>query len=479
MRFIGLGANDTLNGNGGNDILNGLGGNDTLNGGIGNDTLNGGDGNDTLNGGDGADFLTGGNGRDTSPAGAAPTPSRSPTLAAAGNGAGTGNTNRDVITDFVQGVDKINLPFDASSAAGTQAFTFIGTAAFTGLGQLRYIQTGGNTIIEGNTTGTHAADFQIQLNGLYTLTVNDFGTVGMVVNSGASDESLAGSAANDLFTWTVGSGRDVVDGLDGVDTFRAVGNADAENFVIYTRAAALSAGIADLNPNSEIIITRQVGTGAAAVVAELDNIEEIAVTGGAGANTFRAVGDFSTTSLLLNTITIDGEAGDDTVDISALQSAHRIVFRSNGGNDTIVGDLRPQDVIEVPEGADPAAYTRTVNTSNGTTTFSNGIHSITVTGTTLQTLVPVLVPDGGLGRSGLRRPATRRGGLGRPARPGAERPGPRLLGRRQQRGEPQLGHCRTQLHPADRCSLHRRGCGHPPNGAHAARDFRHSRQAGQ
>ena len=215
--FIGLGANDTLNGNGGNDILNGLGGNDTLNGGIGNDTLNGGDGNDTLNGGDGADFLTGGNGRDTLAGGSGADTFTFTNATAAGNGAGTGNTNRDVITDFVQGVDKINLPFDASSAAGAQAFTFIETAAFTGLGQLRYIQTGGNTIIEGNTTGTLAADFQIQLNGLYTLTVNDFGTVGMVVNSGASDESLAGSAANDLFTWTVGSGRDVVDGLDGVD----------------------------------------------------------------------------------------------------------------------------------------------------------------------------------------------------------------------------------------------------------------------
>ena len=36
----------------------------------------------------------------------------------------------------------------------------------------------------------------------------------------------------------------------------------------------------------------------------------------------------------------------DTIDISALTSAHRIVFKSNGGNDTIVGTPRPQDVIE-------------------------------------------------------------------------------------------------------------------------------------
>ena len=81
------------------------------------------------------------------------------------------------------------------------------------------------------------------------------------------------------------------------------------------------------------------------VIAELPEIEEIRIngvdpagpTGAAGNDTFEVVGDFSTTSLRLNTITIDGDAGDDTIDISALTSAHRIVFQSNGGNDTIIG----------------------------------------------------------------------------------------------------------------------------------------------
>ena len=96
------------------------------------------------------------------------------------------------------------------------------------------------------------------------------------------------------------------------------------------------------------------------VIAELREIEEIRIngvdpsgpSGTAGGDNFEIIGDFSGTSLRLNTITIDGEAGDDTVDISALTSAHRIVFSSNGGNDTIVGTLRPQDVIELPDGAD-------------------------------------------------------------------------------------------------------------------------------
>ena len=37
---------------------------------------------------------------------------------------------------------------------------------------------------------------------------------------------------------------------------------------------------------------------------------------------------------------------NDTLDISGQTSAHRVVFKSNGGDDTIVGTLRPQDVFE-------------------------------------------------------------------------------------------------------------------------------------
>ncbi len=124
------------------------------------------------------------------------------------------------------------------------------------------------------------------------------------------------------------------------------------------------------------------------MIAELSEIEEIRINGvdpsgtggaaGAG-DTFAVFGDFSGTSLRLNTITIDGDAGDDTIDISALTSAHRIVFRSNGGNDTIIGALQAEDVIELPEGADPSTYELAEN-EDGTKTISNGTHSVTFTG---------------------------------------------------------------------------------------------------
>ena len=52
---------------------------------------------------------------------------------------------------------------------GNQAFAFIGTNAFTAAGQLHYLldATGERTIIEGNTTGTTGAEFQIQVAGLH------------------------------------------------------------------------------------------------------------------------------------------------------------------------------------------------------------------------------------------------------------------------------------------------------------------------
>jgi len=99
------------------------------------------------------------------------------TTAEAGNGA-----TRDVITDVegtgVAGGDVIDVSaIDANTAAaGNQAFTFLGTAAFTAPGQLRYFQDTINnlTIIEGNVTGPTGADFQIALAGLRTPVAGDF-----------------------------------------------------------------------------------------------------------------------------------------------------------------------------------------------------------------------------------------------------------------------------------------------------------------
>ncbi|MCL6699816.1 M10 family metallopeptidase C-terminal domain-containing protein [Sphingomonas sp. NSE70-1] len=104
-------------------------GNDLI---IGNDASNrlyGNAGNDTISGGAGVDYMTGGAGNDT--------------FIADINGAlvptKRGTLSLDVIMDFETG-DKIDLSaIDANlSKSGDQAFSFIGSAANKGVGQLSY-----------------------------------------------------------------------------------------------------------------------------------------------------------------------------------------------------------------------------------------------------------------------------------------------------------------------------------------------------
>jgi Ca2+-binding RTX toxin-like protein len=159
----GAGGNDTLNGNGGNDLLLGDAGADQLNGGLGNDSLDGGAAGDQLTGGEGTDRLTGGAGADDFIFGS---------LADLGVGAA-----RDVITDFLAGTDQIVLTaIDANgAAAGNGAFGFRGQQAFNGVGQVRFVNTGGNTIVQLNTDGNFAnAEYEIQLNGTLNLQANSF-----------------------------------------------------------------------------------------------------------------------------------------------------------------------------------------------------------------------------------------------------------------------------------------------------------------
>jgi len=157
------GGDDYLNGNLGNDTIVSGTGADVLLGEDGADNLSGGGGNDTLVGGTGVDNLTGGSGSDTF---------RFDALSDSAVG------SPDIITDFSQGSDKIDLSLiDANStSAGDQVFSFIGTAAFAGVaGQLRYTTTPtGARTIYGDVNGDGVADFQIQVTGSMSLQGSDF-----------------------------------------------------------------------------------------------------------------------------------------------------------------------------------------------------------------------------------------------------------------------------------------------------------------
>lgn len=162
--FHGTGNNlhNTLTGQAGDDTLEGMGGADILYGNGGSDLLDGGDGDDLLLGGAGADVLTSGDGGDM--------------YRFSDGDTGTG-AQADRITDFAWWYDKIDLRgIDADlTIAGDQAFSFIGTAAFSGVaGQLRYAFDGTDTWLQGDQDGDGVADVEIVFTGNVALVSGDF-----------------------------------------------------------------------------------------------------------------------------------------------------------------------------------------------------------------------------------------------------------------------------------------------------------------
>lgn len=230
--LIGSAYGDLFFGDAGRNVFRGQGGNDRLFGGGDHDTLDGGGGDDILGGGAGDDELRGGSGIDTATfedAGLAVAADLASGLAFdggrdrlsgienltgsefgdqfAGNGganvmiggyggdvlAGRGGADRfdynltsdsnlldgrDLILDFSRTQrDKIDLAdIDANEqASGNQAFTFVGTKAFTGAGQLRAFQQNGDTIIEANVTdATAGAELRIVLDQAMAMQAGDF-----------------------------------------------------------------------------------------------------------------------------------------------------------------------------------------------------------------------------------------------------------------------------------------------------------------
>jgi Ca2+-binding RTX toxin-like protein len=172
-RLEGRGGNDSLFGGDGSDLLFGANGADRLDGGVGNDRLLGLDdadilrgaaGNDRLIGGRGADTLLGGGGADTFELRAT-------------DETGTSAAAADLISDFnrAQG-DRIQLwAIDSDiTAAGNQVFAFVGSAAFSDAGQIRFTTGGGETRILLNTDADAAAEAMIRVRGIHTPTADWF-----------------------------------------------------------------------------------------------------------------------------------------------------------------------------------------------------------------------------------------------------------------------------------------------------------------
>ena len=145
----------------GNSFVNKLyggAGNDWLNGGAGNNTLTGGAGNDMLIGGPGRGVMRGGPGND---------------IFRFGTTSHSRVGNPDVITDF----DKLESDrIDVAALFGPH-MAYIHDAVFTAVGQVRINDIAGpDVLVEVNTGGSLAADFQIRMTNttLASMSTGDF-----------------------------------------------------------------------------------------------------------------------------------------------------------------------------------------------------------------------------------------------------------------------------------------------------------------
>jgi Ca2+-binding RTX toxin-like protein len=424
--FTGAGneLNNIITGGTGADSLFGGDGNDTINGGSGDDSLLGGAGNDTLNGGDGNDAINGGAGNDTIDVGGGfntivyNQPGFGNDIINSFDASGGSSTNQDKIdlsglgitaANFSQRVVESTIGGNNNTLLtireGGPGSATLGTIRVNGVNNASMDQsdfilspvtingTGGNNTIN----GTAGDDIINGLGGNDTingLAGND------TIDGGTGDDVISGGSGDDTIHWVApasGSGGwDVIDGgSEGIagDTFVITGSAAYEIFRFYPAedAEAVIPGLVLKGSATEIVVTRTLVVNGVEttteVIAELSEIEEIVINGApasgvgqAGGDRYELIGNFAEqgeeTSLRTSTITIIGSEGDDTVDISALASAHRIVFKTKGGNDVIIGALRPQDVVELEDGKTIADYTRTTN-ANGSTTISSGTHTVT------------------------------------------------------------------------------------------------------
>ena len=156
--FEGLAGDDELLAGGGADTLAGGLGDDTLDAFTGADLLDGSKGADELTGGRGRDLLTGGNGRDLF-------------LFERAEDSGRKLSERDVITDFDRGADR--LDFDARFS-DRQDLAFVGKAAFDGAYQLRFEADDRGVVVFGNLDGGADAEFSVRLDGVTKVSGEDF-----------------------------------------------------------------------------------------------------------------------------------------------------------------------------------------------------------------------------------------------------------------------------------------------------------------
>jgi Ca2+-binding RTX toxin-like protein len=304
----------------------------TLRGLEGNDTIDGGAGNDTIVGGAGVDTMTGGAGNDTF-------------VFASVEEIGNDQFLRETITDFrTAGTDLLDFTaIDAdANTAGQQAFSFIGSSAFSAAGQLRYE----NGVLMGDTTGDGVADFQLVLTGAPTLAADHFVSLPTVSIARSGNLPVAGlfegnngATTTHAFTLTLSRALPTAVTVSWAVTGTGTSPASAADFAngnFPSGTATIAAG------QTTATVNVQVRGDTAVETDETFQVTLSNTTGGAALGTATATSIIRNDEGILNGTnggnTINGGTGADTI-------------FGNGGNDTLNGN-QGNDIIDGGTGND-------------------------------------------------------------------------------------------------------------------------------
>ena len=186
--------------------IEGSAGNDALVGGSLADTIIGGAGDDTIEGGGGGDVMTGGAGRDTF------------TFAA-------GGTDGDIITDFTQGEDVLDLTLFGMVDLGSLSIVDDGFG-----NAMVFLPSGDDVTLQGIApTAVDIGDFRTLVgDGTFNNLLGSLGSDGIdggagddVIDGGLGADAVFGGSGDDVLIWD--SADSMIDGGAGIDTLRVIG----------------------------------------------------------------------------------------------------------------------------------------------------------------------------------------------------------------------------------------------------------------
>ena len=189
-----------------------------------------------------------------------------------------------------------------------------------------------------------------------------------VITGGRGADAILGGQGDDTINYTAGDGVDTVDGGEGGPEV----DGDLLNVTATGGDDHIFVNPDGIDPTRLDVDLDLVGSATAGADVELDvtNVEEIFIDTGAGNDTVVVSGDLGGTGVSQSTVTLNGGAGNDTLDASGVNgtSPVRVLFNGGEGNDILKGGVGTADQANYADG--PAGYNITVAPS-GTVTVED------------------------------------------------------------------------------------------------------------